>query len=288
MAGLLLPKMRELFVWADSVADDRTNEWPLVKSLYHPFMMTSLYLLVVWQGPRLMENRKPLSMRYTMVVYNAFLVCLSAFMFKEFVISSWPRKDFSWVCQSVDYSDNPLALRLAGACWWFYISKYIEFLDTFIFIARKKNEQISVLHVYHHSTMPLLWWLVTKWIAGGTAFFSAMANCLVHTIMYSYYSLSAIGPHMQPYLWWKKYLTKMQMVQFIIVACQTSLALYSRCGYHAFPLWLLFFYMISMFLLFANFYRVAYLKRRDTSKRTVTANSSNSTNHSTVHAEKRD
>lgn len=30
--------------------------------------------------------------------------------------------------------------------------------------------------------------------------------------MYSYYGLAAIGPHMQKYLWWKKYLTSLQLV----------------------------------------------------------------------------
>lgn len=33
--------------------------------------------------------------------------------------------------------------------------------------------------------------------------------------MYSYYFLSALGPHMQKYLWWKKYLTRMQIVSRI-------------------------------------------------------------------------
>lgn len=31
--------------------------------------------------------------------------------------------------------------------------------------------------------------------------------------MYSYYGLSAIGPHMNKYLWWKKYLTIIQLVR---------------------------------------------------------------------------
>lgn len=31
--------------------------------------------------------------------------------------------------------------------------------------------------------------------------------------MYSYYLLAALGPHMQKYLWWKKYLTGLQMVR---------------------------------------------------------------------------
>jgi len=36
------------------------------------------------------------------------------------------------------------------------------------------------------------------------AYFGPMLNCFIHTLMYAYYMLSAFGPHMQKYLWWKK------------------------------------------------------------------------------------
>ena len=44
------------------------------------------------------------------------------------------------------------------------------------------------------------------------AFFGAMVNSFIHVLMYTYYGLSALGPHMQKYLWWKRYLTVMQLV----------------------------------------------------------------------------
>jgi len=39
-----------------------------------------------------------------------------------------------------------------------------------------------------------------------------MLNTFVHIIMYSYYMFAALGPRLQKYLWWKKYLTVLQMV----------------------------------------------------------------------------
>ena len=39
-----------------------------------------------------------------------------------------------------------------------------------------------------------------------------MLNSFVHIWMYLYYALAAIGPHMQKYLKWKRYLTTMQLV----------------------------------------------------------------------------
>ena len=49
----------------------------------------------------------------------------------------------------------------------FYFSKLVEFMDTIFFILRKKNSQITFLHVYHHVTMPFIWWIAIKWFAGG-------------------------------------------------------------------------------------------------------------------------
>lgn len=45
-----------------------------------------------------------------------------------------------------------------------------------------------------------------------TAFFCAMLNSMVHVVMYSYYLLSSLGAWIQPYLWWKRYLTQFQIV----------------------------------------------------------------------------
>ncbi len=82
----------------------------------------------------------------------------------------------------------------------------------FIFILRKKEDQVTFLHVYHHSTMFPFWWIGVRWVAGGGAYFPAMLNSLVHVFMYSYYFLAALGPQYKKYLWWKRYLTKMQLV----------------------------------------------------------------------------
>ena len=47
---------------------------------------------------------------------------------------------------------------------------------------------------------------------GGMSTFQALVNSAVHVIMYSYYALAALGPAYQKYLWWKKYLTTIQLV----------------------------------------------------------------------------
>jgi len=41
-----------------------------------------------------------------------------------------------------------------------------------------------------------------------------MVNSFVHVLMYLYYALAAFGPKIQKYLFWKKYLTILQMVYY--------------------------------------------------------------------------
>ncbi|MBZ3884508.1 Elongation of very long chain fatty acids protein 5 [Sciurus carolinensis] len=94
-------------------------------------------------------------------------------------------------------------------------------MDTFFFILRKNNHQITVLHVYHHATMFNIWWFVMNWVPCGHSYFSATLNSFIHVLMYSYYGLSSVRS-MRPYLWWKKYITQGQLVQFVLTIIQTS------------------------------------------------------------------
>lgn len=106
-------------------------------------------------------------------------------------------------------------------------------MDTVFFVLRKKERQVTFLHRYHHTVMPMISWGCTKYYPGGHGMFigwcivfvikmlgyqymilcTGTINTFVHIIMYSYYLLSAMGPQLQKYLWWKKYITNMQMVQ---------------------------------------------------------------------------
>jgi hypothetical protein len=98
--------------------------------------------------------------------------------------------------------------------WLGFFTKVIDLADTIVFALRKKNNQITFLHVYHHSTILVASYFGDKFVGGGNSFILLLLNSLVHTVMYAYYGLASLGPHMQPYLWWKKYLTQLQLVSF--------------------------------------------------------------------------
>ncbi|XP_077981378.1 very long chain fatty acid elongase 4-like [Glandiceps talaboti] len=257
-----MQKTTDFYNWMLEEGDPRVENWLLMKSPIPCMIIVCVYLLVVWLLPRSMEHQQPYQLKSVLVIYNLTLVILSSYMFVEFAVTS-TLAGYSYKCQPVDYSNDPLALRMASVCWWFFFSKVIEVLDTVFFMLRKKNNQVTFLHVYHHSTMIINWWLGVKYIAGGQSFFLAMVNSFIHTIMYTYYGLAAIGPSMKRYLWWKKYMTQLQLTQFFAVMVHTCVNLIqSDCDFpRGFNLAVVM-YALSMILLFGNFYSKAYGEKK--------------------------
>lgn len=244
----------------DRISDPRVSEWPLMSSPVPTVLMVLAYLyIVVILGPRIMANRKPFKLRRVLIFYNGFQVVFSSIMLYEHLMSGW-FSDYSYKCQPVDYSNSQKAVRMLNLCWWYYISKLTEFADTIFFILRKKDSQVSFLHLYHHSLTPIETWVLVKFIAGGHGTFSNLINNIVHIIMYFYYMLSAMGPEYQKYLWWKKHLTHLQLLQFTLVFFHSASALFSDCEYPKIIAAFLIFHSTVFFALFSNFYLQTYKK----------------------------
>eukprot|EP00056_Hartaetosiga_gracilis_P021732 m.26088 g.26088 ORF g.26088 m.26088 type:complete len:299 (+) comp9237_c0_seq1:18-914(+) len=256
--------------WMMSEADPRTADWMLMSSPLPTLAGSAAYLIIVSLGIQFMKNRQPFQFNKILVLYNFLLACLNGYMFYEFVYNGYKEK-LSWTCADINRDpSNTHSLRLAKAVWWFYFSKCIEFFDTFFFVLRKKNNQITFLHLYHHSTMFPLWWMGVRWAAGGQSVYSSAINCLVHVIMYSYYMLSAMGPSVRKYLWWKKYLTMFQLFQFCFIFGTTIIAIFEvrkgKCNFYEWMGWSNCFYMVTMLALFGNFYIQTYNKKQKDKK----------------------
>ncbi|KAJ8954320.1 hypothetical protein NQ318_005907 [Aromia moschata] len=242
--------------------DPRTNTWFLIRHPLPPLTILGLYLYFVlsW-GPKFMKNRKPYEMKYVLVIYNFLQVLVSIWLFLESLDGCWLGK-YSWKCEPVDRSYSPHALRVARGVYIYFLAKISELLDTVFFVLRKKDNQITFLHIYHHTVMPMVSWGATKYFPGGHGIFIGFINSFVHIIMYTYYMLAAMGPRYQKFLWWKKYITTMQMLQFCIAFIHSSQLIFRDCGY---PRWSIFFTMpnaIFFYYLFADFYKQAYDKKK--------------------------
>ncbi|KAJ8406380.1 hypothetical protein AAFF_G00306110 [Aldrovandia affinis] len=251
--------------------DVRVRDYPLMQS---PIQMTVILLsyvfVMLYLGPRCMANRKPFQLKQAMIVYNFSMVALNAYMVYEFLMSGWGTT-YTWRCDLCDLSNSPDALRMIRVSWLFYFSKYIELMDTMFFVLRKKHSQITFLHIFHHAFMPWTWWWgITLTPVGGMGSFHALVNAVVHIIMYFYYGLAAAGPRFQKFLWWKKYMTAIQLSQFVLVSLHISQYYFmEKCDFQV-PLFihLIWIYGTFFFLLFSNFWIKAYVKGQRLPKQT--------------------
>lgn len=90
-----------------------------------------------------------------------------------------------------------------------------------------------------------------------------LVNGFVHTIMYGYYLATSIKPSYGKSLWWKRYITQLQLLQFGYLLIHFSLVIFwNTCGH---PLWVgILGGMQSLFMLcmFSEFYFKAYLRKK--------------------------
>jgi len=256
---------RDFNEWSDrlwDLRDKRVDGWFMLDSFWPTLLLVAAYLFIVkiW-GPRFMENRPPYNINTFLIYYNACQVVFSAYIFVQFFRGGWGG-DYSFRCQPVDFSQSPKALLMLHACHMYYLSKFSEFIDTFCFVARKKFNQVSLLHVVHHGIMPMSVWPGARYLASGHSSFFGLLNTFVHIVMYFYYMMSAMGPQYQKFLWWKQHLTTLQMVQFVgIMVHAFQLILYDDCD---FP-WQFAYYIgahaLLFFALFSQFYIKNYSKK---------------------------
>ncbi|EFN75498.1 Elongation of very long chain fatty acids protein 7 [Harpegnathos saltator] len=183
----------------------------------NPFGVTLISLaylsFVLYLGPLYMKKRKPYALTKIMICYNISVATASAVIFYGILTSGYTTH-LSVGCEPFVISDDPMSISMARWVWWVLILKITELGDTVIFVLRKKYNQTSFLHVYHHTATLLLAWISCKYAPGGMWTFIMLPNCAVHVIMYMYYLCACLGPKVQKMIIpWKKYMTSLQLVR---------------------------------------------------------------------------
>lgn len=127
-----------------------------------PVVVITLYLAMVWIGPRLMARRPPFKLRMLCRTWNIFVAIFSAcgcWAVVPHLLSQLERHDFWFTCCADVYQ---LAGHGAPALWaaLFTWSKLFELFDTALLILRKRP--LLVLHWFHHASVIAFAW--TAWI----------------------------------------------------------------------------------------------------------------------------
>lgn len=131
-------------------------------------------------------------------------------------------------------------------------------MDTVFFVLRRKQNQITFLHVYHHMSVVCLALLYARYTFSEQVPILAFLNSVVHVFMYSYYFLAGLGPEMQKRLWWKRYITSMQLVQFVLLLIAMAITIIFNCNVNKTTSVITVFYVSYFIYLFGNFYTKTY------------------------------
>lgn len=214
-----------------------------------------------------------------MVVYNLYQLSACAYLIKIILDDEKvPMSKIFSNCLSVDpVNSSPALYHLTAFAFWLKAS---EMCETMVFIARKKYNQVSFLHVFHHcATVTLIFlgghtghskfsdktqiYTYHTFILVRGAYLSLFVNSIVHLIMYSYYLAAAvlskkIVSKLTPI---KKSITMIQMIQFTIILCHIFIQrFFYRCHYNDYVIMVFVVFVGIIFYSFYDFYQKSYNK----------------------------
>jgi len=233
-----------------------------------PFLSVVLYLLL--SGPVCSSLVKAglvskSTLKLLTVLHNIILTVYSGATFYYSATASF--------AYYTDKTNNDLYAMLCdrkGEVWhkfglgfWishFYLSKYYEFVDTWIIHLNSKTPML--LQTYHHAGIVVLMWSFVVTNNTNCGLVVTVLNSFTHTIMYAYFTAAALG-HRSPLA---KILTSMQLVQFVVGIAITVPPLFmSDCLTEAqkTSTILIHIYTIILIGLFYNFYVNRYSKKSD-------------------------
>jgi len=179
--------------------------------LYAVFFITELMKIASSKASNAGQDKISFSLLNKLFVFHNYALSLvSAILLSLYLLHVLPRLaiyGLEWtICSSSIVTDSAFQFL----CYINYLLKYYELLDT-VFIILKRRP-LEFLHVYHHSCTFVL--CFTQLIgAMSVQWIPITLNLCVHVIMYYYYARVSSG---HKNIWWKKHLTMVQILQFVV------------------------------------------------------------------------
>lgn len=227
------------------------------------FIIVAYLYFVLKAGPEFMKFRNPIKIDRIVMIYNIIQVLFSLYIVKETFRLLWLHGDYRFNCIEIDYSDTAIAKEKVSVAWLYFFSKVLDLTDTIFFVLRKKQSQVTFLHVYHHTMVVTASWSILRFYPGGQVALVGTINTFVHVIMYSYYFLAIMNPEYKK-AWWKKYLTQLQLIQFVVIGVHGIFAIFaSDCTFPKHIILITVLQDVLMFILFWNFYQKAYKQSKN-------------------------
>ncbi|KAL9921420.1 very long chain fatty acid elongase 4-like [Glossina fuscipes fuscipes] len=228
-------------------------------SWWYTLSVLSLYLAFVLKiGPSLMKTRPAFQMKALLIINNVTQIILCAYVMKRMrTFCQGELFDFTNCRVHDDMSEK--SLEYNQIIRYVTMLKNLELFDTVLFVLRKKQNQVTPLHVFHHTSVLVLMLLYFRYYRAEGSFFPIYMNCFIHILMYMYYTMAAVLDlqFMRRFIFFKKSLTIMQMVQFILILIWLGFQ-GTVCNVPRIHTYYFSFTTAAMFYGFYDFYQKSY------------------------------
>ena len=195
----------------------------------------------------------PLLLYNLSVIHNSLLVVFSAW---TFVSLSQILNTTGVVIKPNYYFQNP---HFDTVIYWFYMSKYYEFFDTFLLYLNGKTP--IFLQKYHHIGAVICWHLTYTYKID-CIWIPSIANSFVHTVMYSYYLGCLLKINQVRFI--KKYITTLQLCQLgFTMLFSNGLYLQNETPLNRYVIMIANVYNIGLIACFVDFYNKNYIKNKN-------------------------
>jgi elongation of very long chain fatty acids protein 7 len=134
--------------------------------------LLALFAVYLWFvlvfGPAIMKDREAFDVTGLIRLYNAFQVfaCLFFIIRSNQIGFYWRHL---WVCEKFEFFPDLVRIEVKIGYWLFLALRCVEFIETVFFVVRKKQEQASFLHIFHHIGSVLMTWLFIVMNVGKSA-----------------------------------------------------------------------------------------------------------------------
>ncbi len=127
--------------WAEH-GDPNSSYYPMMSTFKIPLAIYfTYYFIVLYLGPRLMRDRPPFNLKWVIIPYNLVLSLFNVCCFVSLLLET----RFGVGLLDVDFTSYPFAPTPfnKNLTYAFFVSKYVDMLDTLFFIMRKKSNQVT-------------------------------------------------------------------------------------------------------------------------------------------------